>query len=151
VAGFDWGKVTMKIVTMLKDVLRSLWQRPFTEKYPFEKRPTPERLRGQLHFNPEKCTGCCLCMKECPADALELITLDRKAKRFVLRYHLDRCTYCAQCVQNCRFNCLEMSPDEWELAATSKDPFTIYYGEEADVATFLEGRTDTDADPAATV
>ena len=127
----------MKIVTMLRDVLRSLWQRPFTEKYPFEKRPSPERLRGQLHFSPEACTGCCLCVKECPADAIKLITLDRKAKRFVLRYHLDRCTYCAQCVQNCRFACLTMSPEEWELAATTKEPFTIYYGEDADVATVL--------------
>ncbi len=127
----------MKIMTMLRDVLRSLWQRPFTEKYPFEKRPSPERLRGQLHFSPEACTGCCLCVKECPADAIELIMLDRKAKRFVLRYHLDRCTYCAQCVQNCRFACLTMSPDEWELAATTKEPFTIYYGEDTDVATVL--------------
>ena len=127
----------MKIVTMLKDVWRSLWQRPFTEQYPFEKRPAPERLRGQLHYDPENCTGCCLCSMECPAKALELITLDKKEKRFVMRYHADRCTFCAQCVQNCRFACLEMSPNEWELAATSKEPFTIYYGDEADVAQVL--------------
>ena len=133
----------MKIVTMLMDVLRSLWKRPFTEKYPFEKQPTPERLRGKLHYDPEKCTGCCLCSKECPANSLELITLDKKEKRFVLRYHEDRCTFCAQCVQNCRFSCLEMSPNEWELAATTKEPFTIYYGEEADVATVLAKLAET--------
>ncbi|MCB8946046.1 MAG: 4Fe-4S binding protein [Ardenticatenaceae bacterium] len=137
----------MKIVTMFQDVLRSLWQRPFTEKYPFEKRPSPERLRGKLHYNSEKCTGCCLCNMECPANALELITLDKKAKRFVLRYHVDRCTYCAQCVQNCRFSCLEMSPEEWELAATTKEPFAIYYGDEADVAAVLGKFTATDPEP----
>ena len=134
----------MKITSMLRDVLRSLWQRPATEQYPFTRRPTPARLRGQLHYDPEKCTGCCLCMKECPADALELITIDKKAKQFVLRYHADRCTYCAQCVQNCRFDCLSMSPDEWELAATSRDPFTIYYGEEENVEKVLGGRLQTD-------
>jgi formate hydrogenlyase subunit 6/NADH:ubiquinone oxidoreductase subunit I len=138
----------MKFSTMLKDVLRSLWQRPITEKYPFEKRPAPERLRGKLHYDPEKCTGCCLCSMECPADALELITLDKKEKRFVLRYHVDRCTYCAQCVQNCRFACLEMSPEEWELAATSKEPFTIYYGDEADVTTVMGKLAETDPEPA---
>lgn len=127
----------MKIVTMLLDVLRSLGQRPFTQQYPFEKRPSPPRLRGKLHYDPEKCTGCCLCSLECPANALQLITLDKKEKRFVLRYHVDRCTYCAQCVQNCRFSCLEMSPDEWELAATTKAPFTVYYGDKTDVATVL--------------
>lgn len=137
----------MKFVTMLKDVLQSLWQRPFTEKYPFEKRPPSERLRGKLHYDPEKCTGCCLCSMECPADALELITLDKKEKRFVLRYHVDRCTYCAQCVQNCRFSCLEMSPDEWELAATTKEPFTIYYGDEADVAAVMGKFPETSSEP----
>jgi formate hydrogenlyase subunit 6/NADH:ubiquinone oxidoreductase subunit I len=127
----------MKIVTMLLDVLRSLGQRPFTRQYPSEKLPSPERLRGQLHFDPTNCTGCCLCVKECPANALELITLDQKAKQFVMRYNVDRCTFCAQCVQNCRFSCLTMSPEEWELAATNKEPFTIYYGDEANVATVL--------------
>ncbi len=138
----------MKIVTMLRDVLRSLLKRPFTEQYPFEHRPSPERLRGKLHFDPEQCTGCCLCVKECPADAIELITLDRKAKQFVLRYHADRCAFCAQCVQNCRFECLNMSPEEWELAATNKEPFTIYYGDEADVDKVLGGLlTEDDSNP----
>ncbi|MCA9986740.1 MAG: 4Fe-4S binding protein [Anaerolineales bacterium] len=135
----------MKRVTMLLDVLRSLWQRPFTRRYPFEKSPAPERLRGRLHYDSSKCTGCCLCSRECPSQALELITVDRKAKRFVLRYHADRCIYCSQCVQNCRFNCLEMSPQEWELAATSREPFTVYYGDEADVATFLARGADADS------
>ena len=139
----------MKIVTMLKDVVRSLVKRPFTRPYPREKQPAPERLRGKLHYNPEKCTGCCLCSMECPANALELITLDKKEKRFVMRYHLDRCTYCAQCVQNCRFGCLEMSPDEWELAATTKEPFTIYYGKDEDVDAVLDKFTGTDGEPPA--
>lgn len=129
----------MKVRTMLSDVLRSLFRRPVTEKYPFERSPAPARLRGQLHWNPEKCTGCCLCVKECPADALELITLDKKEKRFVLRYHVDRCTFCAQCVQNCRFGCLDMSNEEWELAAGSKEPFTIYYGSEENIVDALAG------------
>jgi formate hydrogenlyase subunit 6/NADH:ubiquinone oxidoreductase subunit I len=137
----------MKMVTMLLDVLRSLGQRPFTRQYPFEKQPTPERLRGQLHYDPTNCTGCCLCTKECPANALELITLDQKAKQFVMRYHVDRCTFCAQCVQNCRFSCLSMSPEEWELAATTKEPFTIHYGDEADVATVLDKFIESNSEP----
>lgn len=125
----------MKVGRMLGDVLRSLFRRPVTVKYPFERTAAPERLRGQLRFNPEKCTGCSLCVKDCPASAIELITLDKANKRFALRYHIDRCTYCAQCVQSCRFKCLEMLNDRWELAALSKDPFTVYYGDKPDVET----------------
>ena len=122
---------------MLNDIVESLFKRPITEKYPFERHPAPERLRGKLMWDPEKCTGCGLCNKDCPSNAIELITIDKKAKRFVMEYHADRCTYCAQCVQNCRFECLSMSPEQWELAALNKEPFTVYYGKDEDVQTIL--------------
>jgi len=128
----------MNLSAMLGEVLQSLFRRPNTERYPVDQQPVTARLRGALHWNPEKCTGCALCVKDCPSEAIELITLDKASKRFVLRYHADRCTFCAQCVQNCRFKCLEMSPTEWELASTTKPPFTVYYGDEKDVQTILD-------------
>lgn len=134
----------MRIGTMLGDVLRSLWQRPVTERYPFERREAPTRLRGKLHWDPDKCTGCGLCGKECPSNAVEVITLDKKNKRFVMRYHVDRCTFCAQCVQNCRFDCIEMSHQDWELAAGNKEAFTVYYGKDEELEAFLAAVTQND-------
>lgn len=125
---------------MLSDTLRALFHRPVTEKYPIEKHPAPARLRGVLHYDPEKCTGCGMCVQDCPAQALELITLDKKNKQFVLRYHMDRCTFCAQCVQSCKFNCLDMSNQEWELASVHKEPFTVNYGRATDIEKWLEHR-----------
>ncbi|MBI5668579.1 MAG: 4Fe-4S binding protein [Chloroflexi bacterium] len=127
----------MRIGSMLVDTLRSFFQKPVTRLYPFERNASPERLRGKLHWNPDNCTGCCLCAKDCPSDAIEVITIDKKAKKFVMRYHADRCTYCAQCVQNCRFSCISMASGEWELASTSTEPFTVYYGNEADLEPLL--------------
>lgn len=141
----------MKIGVMLDDTLASLFRSVATERYPIERQDTPERLRGLLHWNPERCVGCGLCAKDCPANALELIVLDRSNKRFVMRYHLDRCTFCGQCVQSCRFNCLELSGNEWELAALNREPFTITYGDEADVKTYLARVADANtASPATT-
>lgn len=139
----------MKIGTMLSDVSRSLFRRPVTEKYPFERQEAPERLRGRLFWDGERCTGCGLCAKDCPANAIEMIVLDRASKRFVLRYHIDRCTFCAQCVHSCRQGCLEMSNEVWELAALSKEPFDLYYGNEADVEHVLAGVILPDAEPSA--
>jgi formate hydrogenlyase subunit 6/NADH:ubiquinone oxidoreductase subunit I len=132
----------MRLGTMIGDVLRSIFRRPITQQYPFVKTPAPARFRGKLVYEPGKCSGCMLCVKDCPSDAIELITIDRQAKKFVMRYHSDRCTYCAQCVISCRFKCLEMSSEQWELASTSKEPFEVYYGKEEDVAFLLEKRPD---------
>jgi formate hydrogenlyase subunit 6/NADH:ubiquinone oxidoreductase subunit I len=123
----------MKIGTMLKDISVAFVHRPVTERYPLTRRATPDRLRGHLLWNPDNCTGCGLCAIDCPSAALELIVLDKKAKRFVLHYQVDRCTFCAQCVQSCRQGCLALSAAEWELAALYKDVFKVYYGEAEDV------------------
>ena len=128
----------MSYGTMLADVWGSFFKKPVTQKYPFERLEAPDHYRGKLVWTPGKCNGCCLCMKDCPSNAIELITIDKKAKRFVMEYHADRCTYCAQCVQNCRFDCLGMSPEQWELAALSKQPFEVYYGKDEDIQVILD-------------
>jgi formate hydrogenlyase subunit 6/NADH:ubiquinone oxidoreductase subunit I len=134
----------MRIGTMLGDLARSLFRRPATRRYPRERPAVSERLRGALRWNPARCTGCGMCVRDCPANAIELITLDKASKRFVLRYHLDRCTFCGQCVQTCNFGCLELANDRWELAALSTEPFTVHYGDETDIQTVLAGGARTD-------
>ncbi len=139
----------MKFGTMLGDVLKSAGQAPATERYPLQRREAPPRLRGMLVWNREHCTACGLCAKDCPANALEVIAIDKKAKRIVLRYHVDRCTFCAQCVSSCRQGALQMQHTVWELAALSRDAFVLNYGDPADVEIALAGPIAADAEPAA--
>ena len=127
----------MKLAVMLRDVVGSLFQQPVTERYPFERRPPPERLRGRLQCDSASCTGCGLCAKDCPANALQVFALDKKAKRFVLAYHVDRCTFCAQCVFSCRQDCLHMSNVNWELAALDHDSYCLVFGDEDDIRATL--------------
>jgi formate hydrogenlyase subunit 6/NADH:ubiquinone oxidoreductase subunit I len=138
----------MKLSGMWRDALKAFVSGPVTQKYPFERLPAPDRLRSKLHWNLEECTGCGLCVKDCPSDAIEVVTLDRKAKRFVFRYRVDRCTFCGQCVESCKKNCLNMSTDEWELAALDRSEFEVYYGKEADVNEVLSGSPEPGAEPA---
>ena len=136
----------MTIGSMLSDIVRSLFSKPATEHYPFERNEAPERLRGKLVYDPSKCAGCQLCVKDCPADALELLVVDKVNKRFVLRYNMGRCSYCSQCVESCRFNCLEMSSEQWELASIKKQPFDVYYGREEDVQAIVARFAPKDGD-----
>lgn len=130
-------RINLPIGMMVGDVLRSFFQKPITRRYPFERREAPLAFRGKLMWDLSKCTGCQLCIKDCPANAIELIVVDRANKRFIMRFHADRCTYCSQCEVNCRFKCLNLSHQEWELAELSKEPFTVYYGRDVDVDSFL--------------
>jgi formate hydrogenlyase subunit 6/NADH:ubiquinone oxidoreductase subunit I len=129
----------MKFGVMLPDVSGSLVRHSATEKYPFERQAAPGRLRSFLKWNPETCTGCGLCAMDCPANAIHVTILDRKAKRFVFAYHVDRCIFCGQCLQSCRQGSLEMVSDQWELAALTKETFVHYSGDPDDVKTVLAG------------
>jgi NAD(P)H-quinone oxidoreductase subunit I len=129
----------MKIGSMLGEIVRAVFRKPATVKYPFGKRqPVPDRLRGVIRYDPANCTGCTLCMKDCPANAIEIIAVDKPNKRFIMRFHADRCTYCAQCVVNCRFKCIAMSNKDWERAALTREPFTVLYGRDEDIDKFLD-------------
>ncbi len=128
----------MKLGSLVGELISSLFKKPVTITYPATKESTPEGFRGKLVYDSVKCTGCSLCVKDCPAAALELIVLDRANKRFVMRYYADRCTFCEQCVISCRSEALELSRDEWELASISREPLDILYGHEEDIQEVLD-------------
>jgi len=135
----------IRIGSMLGDITRSLFRRPFTERYPFVTKPAPERTRGEVLWESSKCTGCMLCVRDCPADALSVTVLDRAAKKFIFRYRTDRCIYCGQCVVSCKPGALSMSATKWHFASTSKDSFSIIHGEvpPAQPALPAEGQQET--------
>jgi electron transfer flavoprotein alpha subunit len=58
----------------------------------------------------EKCTGCTLCVKACPFDAIRII--DKKAV-----IDLNKCTLCGACVPACKFKAvlLEKTPVKCDL------------------------------------
>jgi formate hydrogenlyase subunit 6/NADH:ubiquinone oxidoreductase subunit I len=137
----------MTVGTMLKDILESFFKKSSTQLYPYEKLQPPERYRGSLSYNPSACTGCGLCVKDCPCQAIELVTLDRAAKRYVLKYHRARCIYCGQCVVDCKFKCLGMSNQDWEHAVLNQE-FIVYEGRNEDIIQYLESLTEPVVGPA---
>ena len=130
----------MKFATMFSDVADSLFRRPATENYPFVRQLNPPRLRSFLKWNAQTCTGCGLCVMDCPAKAIQVTILDKKEKRFVISYHTDQCLFCGQCVESCRQGSLSMVNDRWELAALNKKPFFVNFGDVDDITKVLAGK-----------
>ncbi len=138
-----------KLATMFRDVFGSLGKKPATELYPFVRTEAPAHLRGHVVWNSETCTGCGLCAKDCPSNALEMIVVDRKAKRFVMRYRLDQCTFCAQCAASCNQDSIALSHEQWELAALTRDGYHFIWGKPDDIAEALAPKSDNGDQPEA--
>ncbi len=85
-------------------VIRTLFRRSGTTRFPYEPSEFHAAYRGQVHANPKNCVGCGLCVRDCPAGALSLEKRSRQS--FTLKHYAERCAYCAQCEYSCKFNAI---------------------------------------------
>lgn len=132
--------MSIKLGTMFSDITSAFFHKSATVKYPAECCELPVRTRGKVVYSADTCTGCRLCVRDCPANAIDIIVIDRKEKRFVMDYQIENCIFCGQCVESCRFDCIDLAGTEWELASTKRDDFKILYGREEDVQKVLNSR-----------
>jgi formate hydrogenlyase subunit 6/NADH:ubiquinone oxidoreductase subunit I len=94
------------LAQLLPELVRTLFGRRITVRYPFTPLELPANFRGKVVVQAEACGGCGLCVRDCPAFALEM---ERESKdRFRLVHHRDRCAYCGQCEDTCRVGAIEL-------------------------------------------
>ncbi len=121
---------------ILGTLLRQLFQKPATNPFParymprsvtglLEKVaqgkatlhppvPAPADLRGKIAYDREKCIGCQLCVRVCPAQVIQFLPETKK-----IRMYVARCTFCAECVDACPVDALATTP-EFLLADTDR-------------------------------
>lgn len=130
------------MTTMVFELLKQLFRKPATNKFPVKYTPKsvtetmkkvekgevkinppveiPPNFRGKVSYDRDKCIGCGICVKVCPAKAIELVpdekavTSNNKdgakpAAPMKIRIYISRCTFCSQCVDVCPKKCLGMS------------------------------------------
>lgn len=110
-------------MAMELELLRSMAKRPATLRYPFEKIPPVEGLRGRPFWDLAKCIGCGLCQRDCPTKAIEMLGRGRQAE---FKVYYDRCAFCAQCAESCPVDAITMT-QEYELAAFEHEQMVQEY------------------------
>ncbi len=107
-----------------------------------------ERFKGELMLlhnekNQHKCTGCGICVMNCPNGTIEVITRtdvleDGKKKRELEKYiyRLGMCAFCSLCVKTCPSNALTFS-QEFEHAVFDKIKLTKILNKEG--STLMKG------------
>ncbi|NLX15869.1 MAG: 4Fe-4S dicluster domain-containing protein [Ramlibacter sp.] len=91
---------------LLPELFRTLFRHRTTVRFPFAPVELPAQYRGVLTLHEDLCKGCGQCVRDCPADALELERNGRD--RFRLIHYVDRCAYCSECQHRCHFGAIEL-------------------------------------------
>lgn len=113
---------------LVPELLKQLFSRPATNQFPARHLPpsvtgflakvargeaaiippvpTPPKFRGKIVYDREACIGCSLCIRICPAHAIEFIP---ETKR--VRIYITQCIFCSQCNDICPKDALHMSSD----------------------------------------
>ena len=93
--------------------IKHIWTKPVTLQYPDERQVMPERFRGFVHNDMDKCDACNICAKLCPVDCIYIETDGKAKERMMTRYAIDynKCIWCSLCTENCHTGSITMSHD----------------------------------------
>ena len=115
-----------------------LLRKPTTIQYPDRSgKPVvsmlPERSRGILENDIERCTGCGMCAKQCPIDVIKVVVEkdEETKKRILMSFDIDigKCMFCGLCVEACPVGSLRHS-NEFEGAMYNIDRLIFHFVDE---------------------
>jgi len=126
---------------VFSEVIKHLFKKPMTSTYPFTPAKPAAQFRGRIDFDSAKCIGCQMCVRVCPAKALDIVLSAEQPpapaqvegqpavapkKKFDCIMRLGSCVYCWQCAETCPKKAL-ITTQDFELANVDRKKLTRHY------------------------
>ena len=109
------------MLRFLKVLANNLKKGPAVDAFPAQEAWTPDRFRGRVTMDPEKCVGCGICRHVCAGRAIRIEpTEDGKGYNFTI-WH-NTCALCGMCRHFCPTRAITMTTD-WHNAHTQDQTF----------------------------
>ena len=90
---------------MLPHLIKNLFSKPMTVRFPHESIPIPDRYRGEHSYDIDTCISCGLCAKICPNRAIEMVDVAKEFKKTYSKKYpkidLGKCCFCGLCKDIC--------------------------------------------------
>jgi NADH-quinone oxidoreductase chain I len=122
---------------MLREALKSLVKSAETIRYPAKPSLPPEGFRGKhvIHF--ERCVGCGLCVRVCPASAIRVKAKKRQIKVGKIIHQriiygissidISKCVFCQRCEEICPTKAIELT-QEFDMASDKPEDLKVGKG-----------------------
>lgn len=111
----------------LKKALINLVSKPSTELFPKGEPPkAAEGYRGRLHYDPQKCLNCGLCLRVCAPQCMqrEVEKLENGDQRVTFTFDMTSCTFCAMCADFCTSHAITLTED-YMIVGTQPEDFLV--------------------------
>jgi len=98
---------------ILPKLLKNLFSKPMTVRFPHESIPIPDRYRGEHAYDIDKCISCGLCAKICPNRAIEMVEASKKYKdtypKTYPKIDIGKCCFCGLCEDICTKDAIRLT------------------------------------------
>ena len=100
-------------VDVIPKLIKNLFSKPMTVRFPHESIPIPDGYRGEHAYNIDKCISCGLCAKICPNRAIEMVEMPKEYKdKYPKKYpktDLGKCCFCGLCQDICPTSAIKLT------------------------------------------
>jgi NADH-quinone oxidoreductase chain I len=113
-------------------LLKNLFSKPMTVRFPHEAIPIPDGYRGEHTHDMDECISCGLCAKICPNKAIEMVEAPEEYKEKYPKTYpqidLGKCCFCGLCEDICTKDAIKLTGNvflsTFDKSTSIKHPFS---------------------------